>query len=121
MWERGSYEAAIAELELANRLGTTPLMLRDLGWANAAAGNTAKAREILEVLKRTPRPAYVSPYSIAAVHAALGEKDHAFRWLNRAYDERDCQITYLALDPHLDQLRSDPRFPPLLARLRLPK
>ena len=115
------YAAAIAELELADRLGTTPLVVRDLGWAHAAAGNTARAREILEALKHTARSAYVSPYSIAAVHAALGEKDQAFRWLNRAYDQRDCQITYLALDPHVDPLRSDPRFPPLLARLHLPQ
>jgi tetratricopeptide (TPR) repeat protein len=115
------YESAIAEFELATRLGTTPLILRDLGWAHAAAGNTAKAREIIEALKRTTQSGYVSPYSIATVHAALGEKDHAFRWLDRAYDERDCQITYLALDPQIDPLRSDPRFSRLLARLHLPQ
>ena len=84
-------------------------------------GTRRRRDEILEALKHTARSAYVSPYSIAAVHAALGEKDQAFRWLNRAYDERDCQITYLALDPHVDPLRSDPRFPPLLARLHLPQ
>jgi hypothetical protein len=108
------------EFELANRLGTTPLVLRDLGWAYAAAGHAAKAREILHALKHTAQSSYVSAYSIAAVHAALGESDQAFRWLERAYDERDCQITYLELDPQLDPLRSDPRFPPLLARLHLP-
>jgi tetratricopeptide (TPR) repeat protein len=112
------YAAAIAELELGNRLGTTPLLLRDLGWAYAAAGNTAKAREILATLKHTPS---FSPYSIAAVHAGLGEKDEAFRWLDRAYEQRDPQVTYLALDPALDSLRSDPRFPPLLERLDIPQ
>jgi len=114
------YAAAIAELELANSLGTTPLQLRDLGWAHAAAGNTAKAREILQALKHSSQPTSVSPYSIAVVHAALGEKDEAFRWLNRAYAERDSQITYLALDPEIDSLRSDSRFPPLLKRLQIP-
>jgi TolB-like protein/tetratricopeptide (TPR) repeat protein len=114
------YAAAIDELELANKLGTTPLVIRDLGWAYAASGNTAKAREILEALKHNGQSGGFSPYSVAAVHASLGEKDEAFRWLDKAYDERDSQITYLALDPELDPLRSDPRFPRLLERLHIP-
>ncbi len=114
------YSAAIAELELAQSLGTTPLVTRDLGWAYAAVGNKVKARQIIEALKRTPPPSYFSPYSIAVIHAALGEKNTAFQWLERAYTERDSHFNYLALDPELDPLRSDPRFPPLLERLHIP-
>src|SRR3954454_18381492 len=98
-----------------------PLVLRDLGWVYAAMGNTAKAKKILEVLSRKAQDAYVPPYSITVVYAALGDKDEAFRWLKRAYEERDSQITNLALDPKLDPLRPDPRFPPLLKLLHIPR
>lgn len=113
------YAAAISELELANALGSTPLILRDLGWMHAAVGNTGKAKEILEALQARGA-GYVSPYGIAAIYGALGNKDEGFRWLKRAYEEHDCQMTYLALDTSVDPLRSDPRFGPLLAKLRIP-
>ncbi len=113
------YEAAIQELELANTLGATPLIDRDLAWANAAVGNKAKAKAILHGLVGKARSEYLSPYSIAVVHAALKENDDAFRWLERAFIERDCHVTYLALDPEVDPLRSDPRFKASLERLKI--
>lgn len=104
------YGAAIQELERANTLGTTPLILRDLAWAYAAVGNKEKANAILAGLMRKTQSEYMSPYSIGVVDAALGEKDKAFEYLERAFAERDCHIAYLALDPELDPLRSDVRF-----------
>ena len=115
------YRAAVQELELANTLGATPLILRDLAWAYAAVGNKTKADAILASLTRKSQSQYMSYYSIGVVHAALGEKDEAFRNLERAFAERDGQITYLALDPELDPLRSDPRFRGLLERLHIPR
>jgi TolB-like protein/Tfp pilus assembly protein PilF len=115
------YGAAIQELELANTLGTTPLILRNLAWAYAAVGNKAKATAILASLTRQSQSQYMSSYSIRVVHAALGEKDEAFQYLERAFAERDGQITYLALDPELDPLRSDPRFQALIERLHIPR
>src|SRR6185437_8683034 len=115
------YSAAIPELERANALGPTPLLACDLGYAYAAAGKTGKAKDILEVLMQKAQSAYVPPYLIAAIHGALGDKDDAFKLLERAYRERDSHITYLPLDPEMDPLRSDPRFAPLLRRLNIPK
>lgn len=114
------YTAAIQELERANTLGTTPLILRNLAWAYAAIGDKAKANAILASLTRKSPSQYMSSYSIGVVQAALGEKDEAFRNLERAFAERDGQITYLAFDPELDPLRSDPRFGRLLKRLHMP-
>jgi TolB-like protein/DNA-binding winged helix-turn-helix (wHTH) protein/Tfp pilus assembly protein PilF len=114
------YSTAIPELEHANRLGTTPLMAADLGFAYAAVGRNAEAKTILLGLERKAQSDYVPPYLIATIHGALRERDEAFKWLERAYDERDSHITYLALDPEMDPLRSDPRFPPLMRRLRIP-
>lgn len=115
------YLAAVSELELANTLGATPLLASDLGYAYAAAGRSREARVILKALQQKAQSAYVPPYLIGAIYGALGEKDEAFKWLERAYDERDSHITYLALDPEMDPLRSDWRFARLIQRLKLPR
>ena len=59
------------------------------------------------------------PYPVAVIYAALGQKDDAFAWLERAYEERDSWMDYLGLDPRLDGLRADPRFGDLLRRMKL--
>jgi TolB-like protein/Flp pilus assembly protein TadD len=114
------YAAAIEELERAHALGTTPLILRDLGYAYAQVGNASKAKEILKMLQSKAESAYVSPYSIAVIHAALGNKREALGWLEKAYNDRDCSISYIVVDPEVDSLRSDSRFVTLLRRLHIP-
>ncbi len=59
-----------------------------------------------------------SPYFTAAIYAGLGEKDQAFEWPDRSYEEREW--LQLKLDPFLDNLRPDPRFRELLLRMNLP-
>jgi TolB-like protein/Tfp pilus assembly protein PilF len=115
------YTAAIPELERASTLGTTPLLICDLGFAYASAGRSIEARAILEGFPRKAQFAYIPPYLIAVIYAGLGEKDEAFKWLDRAYNEHDSHITYLKLDPEMDPLRSDPRFGILMQRLKLPE
>ena len=61
----------------------------------------------------------MSPYSIAKVYASLGEKEQAFTWLEKAYKERHPDFIELKVEPALDILRSDPRFPDLLHRVGL--
>lgn len=115
------FSKAIPELERANALGTTPLLTCDLAYAYAGIGRFAEARNLLQNLQKSPGAAYPSPYLRAVIYGELGEKDRAFQNLDRAYREHDSHITYLALDPELDSLRSDPRFPTLLRRLRIPE
>ena len=52
---------------------------------------------------------------------ALGDKDRAFQWLDRCYEERSPWLGWLKTDPALDPLRSDPRFADLLRRIGLPQ
>jgi TolB-like protein/DNA-binding winged helix-turn-helix (wHTH) protein/Tfp pilus assembly protein PilF len=112
------YAEATAELRRANELGTTPLIVGDLGCAYAASGKKTEARAILHSLESKSQFNYVSPYLIATIYSQLGEKDQAFKWLERAYDARD--ISYLVPDPMMDPLRSDSRFANLIQRLHLP-
>ena len=62
---------------------------------------------------------YVSPYTVAAIYAGLGEKDQAFKWLEKAYNERDIWLMNLRVDPVFKGLRSEQRFTDLIRRLDL--
>jgi hypothetical protein len=62
----------------------------------------------------------VSPYNIALVYVGLGQKDEAFQWLDKAYDERSVRLINLAVHPRLAGLRSDPRFVQLVEKIGLP-
>ena len=96
-----------------------PSMVALLGHAYAAAGRQTEAQATLDQLRALAGQRYVPSYPVAAIYAALGRKDEAFAWLERAYEERDSWMNYLALDPRLDPLRSDARFATLLQRLNV--
>ena len=72
--------------------------------------------EMLQAEKRgQPQP---EASLIAAAYAMAGDKDNAFEWLNRAYEQREGQaITLLKYDPYFKNLHGDPRFTALLQRL----
>lgn len=61
------------------------------------------------------------PYALALINARLGNRDEAFRWLEKLCDERSGFAALLKVDPELDSLHSDPRFQTLLARVNLPQ
>ena len=114
------YREAIAEVEKAWQLGGILDDLGHLGHAYAKAGNRAKAHEIIERLKRSEK-GYLQAYEIAFIYAALEEKDLAFEWPDKAYQQRDRGLICLKTDHCLDPLRSDPRFQDLLRRVNFPE
>ena len=82
-------------------------------------GAERKAIETL-LAQRKAKTDFVSPYSIAELYADSGDKDHAFEWLNVAYQEHDGMIA-LRTDFALDSLRSDPRYTELVRKVGLPQ
>ena len=115
----GRMPEAIAELQKAEQLsGGLADTWSGLGIAYAAQGEKTKAREILERLKAQTDP-YVPPYSVAALYANLGENDHAFEYLQKAYEQGSFYMSVLKIDPELDPLRSDPRLTELLRKMGL--
>ena len=119
--QKGMYQQAIDESERV--LKATPdstLGLTELAYSLAAAGRTAGARTILHNLEERSRSSWVPAYNLAIIHVALKENDEAFRYLQKAYDEKDWALLVLAAEPRLDALRSDPRFLELCRRLRFP-
>lgn len=116
--QMGMHREAIAEFQKGIELSKSSLMTALLGHAYAVSGKTAQAREVLADLQR-PGQGYVSPYTVAAIYAGLGEKDQAFRLLEKAYEEHDIWMVSLKVDPVFSSLRSDRRFKELLDRLNL--
>jgi len=114
---KGNVPEAIAACQKAKQLDDNPWILVRLGCAYAAAGMKTEAKKMLETLRELAKRRYVSAYGIANIYAELGEKDQAFAWLQRAYDDRDENVPLLKVDPFFDSLRSDPRFATLLRKI----
>jgi TolB-like protein/DNA-binding winged helix-turn-helix (wHTH) protein/Tfp pilus assembly protein PilF len=119
----GKNQEAIKEFELATQLSGSDDKDRmlDLGFAYAVSGNREGARKILKKMKMLHERGLVPSGSVAILCGALGELDEAFAWLNKAYEERDPQLTYLKVPGRrFEPLRRDPRFQQLVHRVGLP-
>jgi tetratricopeptide (TPR) repeat protein len=119
--QREMYDQAITAYQKARDLSADdPHIISLVGHAYALAGRREKALEALDNLEELSNRRYVSPYSIALIYTGLGEKDQAFAWLEKAYDDRSGLMVYLKVEPMLDSLRSDTRFAELVHRIGLP-
>jgi serine/threonine protein kinase/tetratricopeptide (TPR) repeat protein len=92
-----------------------------LGYAYAMAGRSSEAQKMLDQLNAISKQRYVPAASRVAIYVGLGEKEEAFRSLERAYVDRTIGSTFARVktDPIYDPLRSDPRFADLLRRMNL--
>ncbi len=111
---------AVAEVEKAAALSRDPFTLAYVGHVYALAGRAAEARQILAGLERDAATQPISPFFLAYVQVALGEREAALRNLEEAFQQRQPQMIWIAMDPGLDPLRRDPRFRDLLRRVGLP-
>jgi tetratricopeptide (TPR) repeat protein len=117
----GRYDEAMREYELA-RAGSgenvEPLMV--MGYLHASQGRRAEAeaalRELVGLAGKRPIPGS----KMALVHAALGNRDEAFRWLRKACRDRDVGLTFLRVNPRWKQLEGDPRFEEIKRCVSLP-
>jgi len=113
--QQGKLDEAIAILEPIS--GTSLNRKSSLGHAYAVAGKIDRARSVLTSLREAAGQKYVPSYWFALVHAGLGERDQALRYLERAYEERSTVLAYVLIDPRLASLREHPRFLALARRL----
>ena len=116
--QKGMYEEAIAEVKKANTLGRGSGEA-GLAYAYTLAGRRDEAQKILAELKEASKQRYVSPLSFALIYMGLGDKDQAFEWLNKTFEESPYRIAFIKVNPRFDSLRSDPRFSDLLRRMKL--
>ena len=108
---KGLYSDAIGEFRrLLGFSGLDAAVQGHLARAYIAAGRIGEGRSILRKLEDAARTQSIGAYEVAFLHAALGRKDEAFKWLDIAYEQRDPGLTYLKVDYTLEPLRTDPRF-----------
>ena len=88
-------------------------------YAYGHLGKVTKAVQVVEELKRLSAERYISPFAIATAYIGIGDKDEAFKWLEKAYEERSNFLWLLKVYPYLDSLRTDPRFQDLQRRVGL--
>src|SRR6266480_4135377 len=113
--EKGNFAEAIALYTKAQK--ATHLPSSGLAITYARMGRQTEAQKILDQLLQEREKRYVSAPSIAAIYVALGDKDEAFHWLERAYAEHSGVLQWIAFLPEFRPLHSDARFPQLLRRI----
>jgi len=109
---RRDFPNAIREMQTAVRLSdNAPIYLAGLARIYAVSGDAAQARSTLT------RAQAADPSVLAAAYAALGDRDRAFDFLNRAVAARSPNMLWARVDQRLDPIRQDARFAPFVARL----
>jgi tetratricopeptide (TPR) repeat protein len=121
--QQGATEEGIAELRsIVEFTKGDPFFVSFLAWAYVKGGRHTEAVRLLEEAKARSHGQPVRAESMGMLYAAVGDKDHAFEWLQQAVQARD--LTFLLngrCDPRLESLRGDPRFAELMRRIGLPQ
>jgi serine/threonine-protein kinase len=120
---KGMYEESMKMVpEIADAKDPSRLQLR--AEVLVLSGDRAGGLKILEELERNQRNSsagdpYIAPADLGMSYAMVGEKERAFAWLEKAYQQHDPALAQLKVDPSVDSLRSDPRYLELLKKLGL--
>jgi DNA-binding SARP family transcriptional activator/Flp pilus assembly protein TadD len=117
----GQLDSALAHFAAMGPLRTWVPTLAGEGYVYAQQGRRDLARDVLQRLDSLSKSEYVTAYAVALVHAALGQSDSAFVWLNKAVDERTHWVLWLNRDRRWDPIRSDPRFRAVVQRVGVPR
>ncbi len=118
---QGDYE--LAESHYREALDVAPgdlETLASLGRIHGLSGRPDDARGVLAQLDTVSATRYVSPYLLAGIAEAMGDRSRAFAWLEEAVADHAGQLVYLELDPWLDRLRGDRRFARIRRSVGLP-
>ena len=117
--DKEMYAEAIAESRTAVEKTRRRIshVLAILGYALAKSGDVVQARAVLDELVTASQSRYVSPYAVALLYNALGERDETFAWLERGFVARDHKMNLLKVDPKWNNLHGDPRFQDLVRRI----
>ena len=115
---KGVFDEAIVENQkwgalTGNKVETTVARAQ----LNAVSGQVEEAKKLIEVVEQDKLVVEQAYRGLALVHAALGENDLAFEWLEKSYERREESILSLKVDPKVDALRKDPRFIALLRKI----
>ena len=109
----GRYQEAVAEVDRPE-FRSSPYLAR----VYAMAGRREDALKLVPRLTRLA--ARFDEPAMAMMFFDLGDRDRGFQWLTRAFDHHGPTVPFVPFDPDFDNVRSDPRFQALVARLKIP-
>ena len=115
------YEEAVSVIKKSVEMSSRGSIAADLIYAYRIAGLEADAERLLGELEATSRKEYVSNTDFAMAYGAIGQKEKAIEFLERAFLERSSQLRLNMNEPHFDEIRSDPRFVGFLKKLGMEK
>ncbi|MEJ2545077.1 MAG: protein kinase [Calditrichaceae bacterium] len=98
-----------------------PIQKFALAYALAFSGKKEEALNILREVMADPKYKELSESQIAKVYIALEDYDQAFKWLSKAFENRDSDLVFLAVEMSYDQIHQDQRYYELLKRMRFPE
>jgi hypothetical protein len=120
-WHLGKQDASVADWAMEMKKSGR------LEWAEAFAAGYRRAKlegactALIEVLKNEKQREYISPNDTARLYGLMGDRDHTFEWLEKAYAERSGRLEYIKIEVFLEPFHSDPRYIDLLKRMGLPR
>jgi TolB-like protein/DNA-binding winged helix-turn-helix (wHTH) protein/Tfp pilus assembly protein PilF len=118
--ETANFVDARDELDKTEPFIGHPRYLAERTFLLARSGNRHEAHKLLRQVLKISENVYVHPGAMTYVYCALGDKDNAFRWLEKAYAEHNSFVSSVKIMPALDPLRTDPRYNDFVRRVGLP-
>jgi len=116
--QKGMYQEALTELNKVRAVAETwSFFIAEVGCSEAGLGHRAEAEKSIKELEERMTREYVDPSLIAYIYIVLGDKDQAFAWLEKGYQERSGNMPWIKIEPKFDPLRRDPRLMDLQRRI----
>jgi len=120
-WRLGNQDAYVADEVVAMKKSGRPERAEAFAAGYRGAKLKGACTALIEVLNNESQKEYVSPNEMASFYALMGDRDHAFEWLEKGYAERSGRMEYLKDDDFFEPYHSDPRYIDLLKRMGLPQ
>ena len=119
----------IAEFRIDEAIALINRAVHLLGWddnvgffaaAYAAHGQQDKILPLRDEFEKKAKETFIAPTILAMLSIIMGDLEQVFKWLDKAYEERDSGLFMLKSNPSYGPIRSDPRFQALLRRMNFP-
>jgi TolB-like protein/DNA-binding winged helix-turn-helix (wHTH) protein/Tfp pilus assembly protein PilF len=114
------YDQGIEEIRKSIALyGEDASLSPEIAFIDGITGRKGEAREILDRLLSASKTVPIAAHHFALIYTGLDEKNEAFAWLEKAFEEHSPMMAWLEVDQRFDGLRPEPRFQDLIRRVGL--